>query len=81
MRPGREPLSEGGPTVKKALMGTRTRASYFSPFSVHDDRWYVVHHRVVSENAEGSGIGAQHFYQVSDSYLALRPPIQSDNRG
>ena len=81
MRPGRTPYAEDRPTPEEALMATRTYASYFGPFSVHPDRGYVVHHRVGSENPGGTGTDAQRFYELSDTHLTLRPPVQTDSEG
>ncbi len=81
MRPGRTLYAGEGPTAEEALMATRTYASYFGPFSVHEDEGYVVHHRVGSENPAGTGVDAQRFYELSETHLTLRPPVQTDNQG
>lgn len=81
MRPGRTPYAAERPTPAEALMATRTYASYFGPFSVNLDGGYVVHHRVGSENPGGTGIDAQRFYELSDTHLTLRPPVQPDSEG
>ena len=81
MRPGRARYAGDRPTAEEALMATRTYASYFGPFSVHEDQGYVVHHRVGSENPGGTGIDAQRFYELSDTHLTLRPPVQADSDG
>ena len=81
MRPGRTRYAGERPTAEEALMATRTYASYFGPFSVHEDEGYVVHHRVGSENPAGTGIDAQRFYELSETHLTLRPPVQTDNQG
>ena len=81
MRPGRTRYAGERPTPEEALMATRTYASYFGPFSVHENEGYVVHHRIGSENPAGTGIDAQRFYELSQTHLTLRPPVQTDNQG
>ena len=81
MRPGRTRYAGEEPTGEEALMATRTYASYFGPFSVHEDEQYVVHHRVGSENPAGTGVDAQRFFVLSDTHLTLRPPPLTDNEG
>ncbi len=81
MRPGRTRYAGDRPTPQEALMATRTYASYFGPFSVHRDQGFVVHHRIGSENPAGTGIDAQRFYELSDTHLTLRPPVQTDSEG
>lgn len=81
MRPGRTRYAGERPTPEEALMATRTYASYFGPFSVHENEGYVVHHRIGSENPVGTGTDAQRFYELSQSHLTLRPPVQTDNQG
>lgn len=81
MRPGRKPYEGDRPTAEEALMATRTYASYFGPFSVHEDEGYIVHHRVGSENPAGTGVDAQRFYELTDTHLTLRPPVQTDHQG
>lgn len=81
MRPGRTPFAGQRPTAAEALMATRSYASYFGPYSVHEDDGYVVHHRVGSENPAGTGIDAQRFYELRDTHITLRPPVDTDNQG
>lgn len=81
MRPGRTRYAGERPTAEEALMATRTYASYFGPFSVHETEGYVVHHRIGSENPAGTGTDAQRFYELSDTHLTLRPPVQTDKQG
>ncbi len=81
MRPGRTRYAGDRPTAEEALMATRTYASYFGPFSVHQDQGYVVHHRIGSENPAGTGVDAKRFYELGDSHLTLRPPVQTDSEG
>ncbi len=81
MRPGRRPYAGDRPTAEEALEATRTYASYFGPFSVHEDQGFVVHHRIGSENPAGTGTEAKRFYELSDTHLTLKPPVQSDSDG
>ena len=81
MRPGRALYAGDRPTAEEALMATRTYASYFGPFSVYEDEGYVVHHRVGSENPAGTGVDAQRFYELTDTHLTLKPPVQTDDQG
>ena len=81
MRPGRSPYVGDRPTAEEALAATRTYASYFGPFSVHEDEGFVVHHRIGSENPAGTGTDAKRFYELSDTHLTLKPPVQSDSQG
>ena len=81
MRPGRTRYSGDRPTAEEALTATRTYASYFGPFTVHQNEGYVVHHRIGSENPGGTGTDAKRFYELSDTHLTLRPPVQTDREG
>ncbi len=81
MRPGRSPYAGDRPTADEALAATRTYASYFGPFSVHEDEGFVVHHRIGSENPAGTGTDAKRFYELNDTHLTLKPPVQSDSQG
>ena len=81
MRPGRSEYAGDRPTAEEALAATRTYASYFGPFSVHEDEGFVVHHRIGSENPAGTGTDAKRFYELSDTHLTLKPPVQSDRDG
>ena len=81
MRPGRTPYSGERPTAEEALAATRTYASYFGPFSFHEDQGFVVHHRIGSENPAGTGTDAKRFYELSDTHLTLKPPVQTDREG
>ncbi len=57
MRPNR-PGYTGAPTPEEALGAMRTYASYFGPFSVHEDEGYLVHHRVGATNPGSVGTDA-----------------------
>ena len=81
MRPGRTTYAGNRPTAEEALKATRTYASYFGPFSVHEDEGYIVHHRIGSENPAGTGVDTQRFYELTDTHLTLRPPVQTDAKG
>lgn len=81
MRPGRSRYAGDRPTAEEALAATRTYASYFGPFSVHEDEGFVVHHRIGSENPAGTGTDAKRFYELSDTHLTLKPPVQPDGQG
>ena len=75
MRPGHEPYVDERPSAEEALRGTRTYASYFGPFSVHEDERYLVHHRIGHTNPGQSGTDAQRFYEFTDTHLMLSRPI------
>jgi hypothetical protein len=75
MRPGHTPYVDDRPTAEEALRNTRTYASYFGPFSVHEDERYLVHHRIGHTNPGQSGTDAQRFYEFTDTHLMLSRPI------
>ena len=81
MRPGHAPYAGDQPTPEEALRTVQTYGSYFGPFSVHEDEGYLVHHRVGSINAAGSGTDAQRFFELTDTHLTLRPPARTDDTG
>ena len=81
MRPGHVPYLDERPTAEEALRGTRTYASYFGPFSVHEDERYLVHHRIGHTNPGQSGTDAQRFYEFTDTHLMLSRPIGTDDQG
>ncbi len=76
MRPNR-PMYSGAPTPEEALGAMRTYASYFGPFSVHEDEGYLVHHRAGATNPGSVGTDAQRFYDLSDTTLQLKPPVRT----
>lgn len=73
MRPNR-PTYTGTPTPEQALRAVETYASYFGPFSVHEDEGYFVHHRIGNLNPGESGTDAQRFFELTDTTLTLMPP-------
>ena len=81
MRPGHAPYVDEKPTAEEALRSTRTYASYFGPFSVHEDERYLVHHRIGHTNPGQSGTDAQRFYEFTDTHLMLSRPIGTDDEG
>ena len=81
MRPGHAPYADERPTAEEALRVTQTYASYFGPFSVHEDERYLVHHRIGHTNPAQSGTDAQRFYELTDTHLMLSPPIGTDDQG
>lgn len=74
MRPGREPYADSQPTPEEAETALRTYASYFGPYTIHEDEGYLVHHRVGTTDPNSMGSDAQRFYELSDDRLILRPP-------
>ena len=81
MRPGHAAYAAERPTADEALRVTRTYASYFGPFSVHEEESYLVHHRVGHTDPGQSGTDAQRFYELTDTHLMLNPPIRTDDQG
>ena len=81
MRPGHAPYVDDRPTAEEALRSTRTYASYFGPFSVHEDERYLVHHRIGHTNPGQGGTDAQRFYEFTDTHLMLSRPIGTDDEG
>ena len=81
MRPGHAPYAGESPTGEEALRVTRTYASYFGPFSVHEDERYLVHHRIGHTNPGQSGTDARRFYELTDTHLELSRPIGTDDQG
>lgn len=74
MRPDREPYTGPRPTAGEAEAAMSTYASYFGPFTIHEEDGYVVHHRIGSTNPGTTGSDAQRFYELSDTHLILKPP-------
>lgn len=73
MRPDR-PSYTGAPTPEQALGAIRTYASYFGPFSVHEEEGYLVHHRIGNLNPGQAGTDAKRFCELTDETVTLRPP-------
>ncbi len=81
MRPERPAIAGPQTTPEEALGATESYASYFGPFSVHEDEGYLVHHRIGNKTPSGSGTDAQRFYELTDTHLNLRPPPGTDDDG
>ena len=81
MRPGRMPYAGDEPTADEALATVLSYGSYFGPFSVNEEESYLVHHRIGNEDPGQSGTDAQRFYELTDTHLALRPPVGVDDEG
>ena len=81
MRPGRLPYAGGEPTADEALATVLSYGSYFGPFSVNEEGGYLVHHRIGNEDPGQSGTDAQRFYELTDTQLALQPPVATDDQG
>ncbi|MCY4030425.1 MAG: lipocalin-like domain-containing protein [Acidobacteria bacterium] len=81
MRPGRMPYAGDEPTAEEALATVLSYGSYFGPFSVNEEESYLVHHRIGNEDPGQSGTDAQRFYELTDTHLALRPPVGVDDEG
>lgn len=92
MRAGRVPFAGVRPTADEALAATQSYGSYFGPFSLNEiagcltcpgprDQGYLVHHRIGSEDPAGSGVDAQRYFELTDTHLTLRPPVQTDDEG
>ena len=54
-----------------------TYASYFGPFTIHQDEGYVVHHRIGHSSPNAIGSDAQRFYELSEDQLILKPPART----
>ena len=92
MRPGRAPFAGDAPTADEALRLTESYGSYFGPFSVREmagcitcpgprDQGYLTHHRTGSEDPRGTGTDARRYYELTDTHLTLRPPVNTDAEG
>lgn len=81
MRPGRQIPEGQAVTPAAALDAVASYASYFGPFSVHEDERYLVHHRIGNKTPSGTGTDAQRFYELTDTHLMLRPPPGIDGDG
>lgn len=91
-RPGRAPFAGDSPTAGEALRLTESYASGFGPFSVREmagcitcpgprDQGYVTHHRIGGADPRDAGTDARRYYELSDTHLTLRPPVQTDDEG
>ena len=91
-RPGRVRLAGDAPTADEALRLTRSYVSYFGPYEVNEvagcitcpgprDQGYLIHHLVGGGNPQGAGTDARRYYELSDTHLTLRPPVQTDGEG
>ena len=74
VRAGREPYADSRPTADEAQAAMSTYASYFGPFTIHQEDGYVVHHRIGITNPGSVGTDAQRYYELSDTHLILKPP-------
>ena len=81
MRPGRLPYAGDAPTADEALATVLSYGSYFGPFSVNEEGAYLVHHRIGNEDPGQSGTDGQRFYELTDTQLALHPPVSTDDQG
>ena len=92
MQSGRAPFAAERPTAEEALRLSETYASYFGPYEVNEvagcitcpgprDQGYLIHRRVGSEDPRGSGTDARRYYELTDTHLTLRPPVQTDEQG
>ena len=81
MRPGRMPYAGDAPTADEALATVLSYGSYFGPFSVNEEGGYLVHHRIGNEDPGQSGTDGQRFYELTDTQLALHPPVATDDQG
>ena len=81
MRAGRMPYAGDAPTAEEALATVLSYGSYFGPFSVNEEGGYLVHHRIGNEDPVQSGTDAQRFYELTDTQLALHPPVSTDDQG
>lgn len=92
VRPGRTAFAGESPTAEEALHLTETYGSYFGPFSVREmagcitcpgprDQGYLTHHLIGSTNPRGTGTDARRYYELTDTHLALRPPVSTDDEG
>ena len=73
VRPNR-PVYTGTPTPEQALGALTTYASYFGPFSVHEEEGFVVHHRIGNLNPGQAGTDAKRHFELTDTTLTLEPP-------
>lgn len=91
-RAGRAPFAGGSPTAAEALRLTESYASGFGPFSVREmagcitcpgprDQGYLTHHRIGGVDPRAAGTDARRYYELSDTHLTLRPPVDADDEG
>jgi hypothetical protein len=74
MRADRKPYAAAQPTGEEAIAALRTYASYFGPYTIHEQDRYVVHHRIGIINPGQIGSDAKRHFEFSDGRLTLRPP-------